>query len=216
MEIVITILASMTASGALTAGLVFLTKTWISERLKNAIKHEYDEKLESHKAQLKAESDAALERLRADLRIASFERETRFAKLHELRAETIAESYARLEVMFQSVFHYVREVGPPSSVPLDERRASIRQAITDFNDYFRPRRIYVSADTEERITDFETELFKITRIFKVGVEDERDAKTGRDSWGDAADRLEATAKPMFEKLRLEFRELLGDRTEIAE
>jgi hypothetical protein len=63
---ILTIVTSVGASGLLTAGLIYLTKAWITERVKNSIKHEYDVKLESHKAVLKAEQEAALERMRAD------------------------------------------------------------------------------------------------------------------------------------------------------
>ena len=44
------LLGTILTSGAVSALLVWLTKTWISERLKHAIKHEYDEKLETYKA----------------------------------------------------------------------------------------------------------------------------------------------------------------------
>src|SRR5680860_642754 len=80
------VFSSLLTSGALTATLLWLTKTWIGERVKNDIKHQYDQKLETHKAELKAEQDVAIEQLKADLRIAAFEHETRFAQLHAKRA----------------------------------------------------------------------------------------------------------------------------------
>ena len=60
----VTVLASLAASGALTATLVFLAKSWLSERLKQSIQHEYSEKLESFKVQLRAENDIAMEKLK--------------------------------------------------------------------------------------------------------------------------------------------------------
>ncbi|MGD2109207.1 MAG: hypothetical protein PVI86_07430 [Phycisphaerae bacterium] len=68
-----TILMSITASGALTGALLWLTKSWISERLRNSIRHEYDQKLAAYQAQLKGEHDTQLERLRANLQIAATE-----------------------------------------------------------------------------------------------------------------------------------------------
>lgn len=70
-DLAISIISSAAVSGLLSAGLIWLSKTWIAERMKNAIKHEYDEKLETHKALLKAQSDVSLERLRCDLQIAA-------------------------------------------------------------------------------------------------------------------------------------------------
>jgi hypothetical protein len=84
-EPLVTILSSAAVSAALSGALVWLLQNWISERLKNAIKHEYDAKLETHKAQLKAafdvdveahkaklaaENAAATERLKAELQLA--------------------------------------------------------------------------------------------------------------------------------------------------
>jgi antitoxin (DNA-binding transcriptional repressor) of toxin-antitoxin stability system len=60
----LTVLTSLTASGALAAALLWLTRNWLSERLKQSIQHEYSQKLEAHKAQLKAANDVALEQLK--------------------------------------------------------------------------------------------------------------------------------------------------------
>jgi len=46
-EIVISVLASIAASGALVGVLVWLSKEWISARLRSSIQHEYDQKLET-------------------------------------------------------------------------------------------------------------------------------------------------------------------------
>ena len=84
-EFLVTVLSSAVVSTALSGALVWFLQSWISERVKNAIKYEYDSKLETHKAQLKAVCDAeveahkaklaaqnaaATERLKADLQIA--------------------------------------------------------------------------------------------------------------------------------------------------
>ena len=55
-----TIFTSILSSSVIAAALVWLTRSWISERLKNSIRYEYDQKLESHKSQLKHESDVIL------------------------------------------------------------------------------------------------------------------------------------------------------------
>ncbi|WLE97212.1 MAG: hypothetical protein QTN59_21385 [Candidatus Electrothrix communis] len=62
MENIEIILASITSSTVITGILAFLFRTWISERLKGAIKNEYDEKLETHKANLRAETEVELEK----------------------------------------------------------------------------------------------------------------------------------------------------------
>lgn len=64
-DTILSIVSSLTFSGALTVALVFLARNWISHRLKVAMDHEYAEKLETFKARLKAEHDIALEKIKA-------------------------------------------------------------------------------------------------------------------------------------------------------
>jgi hypothetical protein len=68
------VIASASVSTILVRVLGWLTSSWIFERLKNRIKHEYNEKLETHKAQLKTQSAIGLEKLRFELAIAAAER----------------------------------------------------------------------------------------------------------------------------------------------
>jgi ABC-type bacteriocin/lantibiotic exporter with double-glycine peptidase domain len=42
---ILSVLSSLATSAIVSVGVVWLTKTWISERLKNSIKIEYDAKL---------------------------------------------------------------------------------------------------------------------------------------------------------------------------
>lgn len=119
------LISSAAVSALLTGALIWLTKSVIAERLKNAIKSEYDEKLETHKAQLKAKSDVESERLRAELSIAATEHQVRFLRLHEERALVIAKLYK----LFAKVqWECTRYVGPREWMveePLDVRLSGI-------------------------------------------------------------------------------------------
>lgn len=66
-EIVVSVLSGLASGGIAASALIWLSKEWISTRLRAGIQHEYDQKLESLKAQLKAQSDVSLVTLRADL-----------------------------------------------------------------------------------------------------------------------------------------------------
>jgi hypothetical protein len=90
-DFVKTVLASVSASTGLTAVLLWLTKSWIGERIKGAIQHEYDQKLETHKAQLKVEQDREIERFKAQLRDTSAERNARRDYEYEARKKLYAE-----------------------------------------------------------------------------------------------------------------------------
>lgn len=85
-DYIISILSSVVVSGALVGILIYLSREWMSARIKGSIKHEYDQKLVAHKAQLKAENDVALLELRSTI-----EREatpyTLSHMLHSLKAK---------------------------------------------------------------------------------------------------------------------------------
>src|ERR1700733_2363475 len=72
-------------SAAVSAFIVWISKEWLTEKLRARIKSEYDEKLETHKAQLKAHGDVEIERLKSQLSVAAAERQLQFANLHEKR-----------------------------------------------------------------------------------------------------------------------------------
>ena len=57
LEFLLSVITSAGVGAAIGAMALWLGKSWISERLKQAIKSEYDEKIETHKSQLKAQSD---------------------------------------------------------------------------------------------------------------------------------------------------------------
>ena len=64
-DFALNVISSLVASGALTAGLIFLARNWISIRLKQSIEHEYSQKLETYKHTLKADHEIAVEKLKA-------------------------------------------------------------------------------------------------------------------------------------------------------
>lgn len=59
-DLILNVISSAVVSGALAGVIVWLSREWISARLKASIQHEYDQKLEAHKARLKSENDIAL------------------------------------------------------------------------------------------------------------------------------------------------------------
>lgn len=82
-DYILSILSSVVVSGALVAVLIWLSREWMSSRIKGSIQHEYDQKLEAHKAQLKAENEVFFLELKA-----SVERE---AALHAVANTSVSE-----------------------------------------------------------------------------------------------------------------------------
>jgi len=129
---ILNVLASVGVSAALSATLLWLTKPWISEPLKNSIKHEYDQKLETHKAQLKAQSDVEIEQLKSRLNIAATEHQITFTNLHERRAEVIAEMYSLLKILVSKLYDYIKIYEMSNDLPKEERRQLAIEAFQKF------------------------------------------------------------------------------------
>jgi len=106
-----TIITAILSSSIISGLLIWMTKSWIAERLKNSIKHEYDQKLESHKAQLKYEADTEIEKIKAELQIEAHRNSVNYSTLHSKRAEYITQLYSRLVNLYEGIIGLSYELG---------------------------------------------------------------------------------------------------------
>jgi len=127
----------------LTGALSWLLRSWVSERLKNAIKYEYDEKLESHKAQLQAQSTVEIERLRSQLSIQATEHAVRFQRLHEKRAEVIGQLYSLLTEAYWKAATFASPMESAGETGKDEKYLEAHNCLVQFFQYFEKNRIYL-------------------------------------------------------------------------
>ncbi len=189
----------------------WLTREWISNRLKSAIQHEYDYKLEAHKSQLKAESDVTLERLKNALKTEADSKSIRLAKTFDRVADTIATTYEKLVIFMDSVADYVKIIEWSSDPPQEERRKIVGKRYQEFLDYYRPRRIFFIRDTADKIDKIHRQVSRAAQEFMFGVERGGDyrAKEERDTWGKVNDFLAKEVPPLLQELERELQFVLG-------
>jgi hypothetical protein len=193
---------------------VWLTRSWLSERMKNSIRFEYDQKLETHKAQLKAQSDVALERVRADLSIAVAEHQIQFARLHDERAVIIAETYARLKDLHVSLGDYVKIFEPAGDKPKEERRQVVQKAHENFITYFRVKRIWLPESAVTKIDSINDRSVSAFYSFFYEIEMTQN-QGGHDvhKWYEIFQHVKDEMPVALKELERDFRLLLGDRSE---
>jgi hypothetical protein len=140
-EFWISFLSSTVVSSLLAGAIVFITKNWIAERLKNSIQHEYNSKLESHRAILHANSEAELAKLKAGLEIAATEHEVHFSKLHEERFEC-------MKVLSTKAWQLERALvaSVASGKELNERIAEALNELRSCSSYFYEVEIFLPKD----------------------------------------------------------------------
>lgn len=204
------ILTSIGGSTLLAGALIWLTKSLISERLKNAIKHEYDQKLETHKIQLKADADLSIERLKSDLAVTAAQRNVQFARIFERTAETVAETYSRLLAFYDAVANYT-SIAEWDNNPKSERRQVVATKYREFLDYYRPRRLFLPKETAKKIEDCYGKLSSTTIEFMFEVE-QAERGERRDStkkWADTAKFVAEEIPALLTLLEDDFRQILG-------
>ncbi len=203
-EWVISALASTVVSTALVGLVIRLTGDTLIERLKSAVKHEYDEKLESHKAKLRVEADLAQEKLRSQLQIAAAHANTTFARLHERRFDAIEQIYGKLRIVYFAVEAY----GTGSARDEVERQAAVLDAIKQFNDAYLPKQVLLSESLEKAVAPIEKNL----RVLASNIQFARltNNELGQKQYRDALSELTDGLPDVFADLRRQMRVELGD------
>ena len=97
------VLATAGVSAALLAVLGWLLRTWIGERLRASIKHEYDERLEILKAELKREGDSNLAELKSEVDRQADKLRISSASFSEVQKAVIVRKIQAVDVLWLAV-----------------------------------------------------------------------------------------------------------------
>lgn len=156
----------------------------------------------------------AFERVRTELTIAAAEHQIRFSKLHERRAEVVAETYARMRNYLVDVYTYTSPLKTSDMPPtLKEQRDAADKSGKEFRAYFFPNEIYFPEEIATDIRDFDRSLFKAGREFYLLTEDPNRAAIppdqAKERWETKGEPLLDALEPHFERLRAHFQELIG-------
>jgi hypothetical protein len=210
-------------------GGVLIAKTYLTQKIKSAIKAEYDEKLanlnaqlkirndaaiEVLKAQLKSESDISIEKLKSELSVAAAQRTLQFSQLHSQRAEVIAEVYHDLRDAIDCMVDYTKLFEPVGGTPRKERAKAAVEAVNKFIRIFRTKEIYIPQAAAEKLRMIADELKLAFFNFTYDVEPDqmREFEHGpkvSEKWKEIQQRAENLSGPALEELENEFRGLLG-------
>lgn len=98
-DVVTTVASTVGGTAVLLAAAAWLIRTVLTNRLALDA--------EKFKAELKANADMEMEKLKHSLQRIAVEHQVRFSKLHEKRAEVIADLYRRLSVVFWDAQRFV-------------------------------------------------------------------------------------------------------------
>lgn len=221
-DFAVVMLSSAGTSAALCSALVWLARTWIGERLRNAIQAEYaaklemlkaqlkadaDKQLESHKAILQAQNAVELERLRAQLAIAAAERNAHLSGLVPRRFDAIAATYGNLVRFQQAVAELVQGWEFNGGPTRDERAKEVADAFEAFSTDFRRQKVYLTQRSADRVGAIGQPLLSSANIYTLVISRHQGM---HDQWIDVLDRVTNGAPAAMKLLETDLRALLGD------
>jgi len=194
------IVIALGGQAAFLGAVAWLAKSLVSQRLAR--------EAEEFKIKLKADADIEIERLKSSLQIVAAEHQVRFAKLHEKRAEVIAQLYAMLVDARQLTREFV--YGGPRDA---ERRKKAFDKSFKLSQFIDINRIYLQPAVCALLDNFHRKVRLAANKIEIlteswaGPEDPNDAQNSLIA--DAATALESDLPAIREQLEKEFRTVLG-------
>jgi hypothetical protein len=137
---VITSFLTTVGGGAVCVG----AAAWL---IRTVITHQLARDTKLFETQLKANADAEIERLKNSLQMAALEHGVRFSKLHERRAEVIAELYKRFVVALQIAERFVLSGAHRDQPERQEEFTATVNGLFEFYQYLETNRIYLPGGT---------------------------------------------------------------------
>lgn len=202
-----TILLAFGGNAALIAVLAFAGKTLLEKLIARDTKR--------FESDLKSKSDFAIEHLKNELQLKTIEHQVRFSRLHEKRANVIAELYGHVvETLWEaeSFLSHMEWAGEPSK---EEKHRTAMGKLVEFFRFFDKHRIYlpeaVCGSLEKLALEVRSHVIKFgvyVRFHEQSLNDytrEQKEKAWNEGW-DAIKNQVPQARKLLED---EFRALLG-------
>jgi hypothetical protein len=167
--------------------------------------------LEKFKSSLSSASSEASERLKHQLQLVAHEHQVRFSKLHERRAEVIANLYELLVEAQWAGQSFVSVVEMNGEPPKNEKYVTAMNAFAEFFRAFDKRRIFLPEELCEQLDEFLQGMRKRVIHFGVYVRTDNYApdhviREKLDSWSGASDyfntELPVARKALEKELRI--------------
>ena len=166
-------------------------------------------------SELKAKTDATIERLKNELQIRTIEHQVRFSRLDEKRASVIAQLNGLIaEILWEaeSFLSPMQWVGEP---PHKEKHRNAMNKLAEFFRFFDKHRIYLPPELCETLQDLVAEVR--SHVIRLGVYGNSDDVTSDAStraqkqkvWNDGWDVIKNQVPRARTALENEFRVLLG-------
>lgn len=205
-----TILLALGGNAALLAVLGVLGKSFLDKLIVRDTKQ--------FESDLKAKSDATIEHLKNELQLRTIEHQVRFSRLHEKRAEVIAELYGYLVEALWEAESFLSPMDWAGEPTKKEKHAQAINKMVELYRYFDKHRIYLPPEVCDSLHLLITNVRSQVNKFGVWVRlDDRDLSgesytKKSEAWDSGWDAIKNEVPVARESLENEFRSLLGATT----
>lgn len=207
-DLIMEIVASVTTSAVVTAGLVYLTKSYLSEKIKNSISYEYSLKLDSHKDELQRNSNKELEELKAQLKINELKQNIKLSALHEKQAETVEILHQELWALFDALNDYTTVFQARSGVEKENKRLVVADNLDSLKNTLRSKALYIPEALHEELDETKNDIQKTAVSFMEKVERESGSEMIKE-WDTIHKTVNENIRNTVRSLENEFRSILG-------
>jgi hypothetical protein len=202
-----TVLLALGGNAAFLAVLGFLGKSLLEKLIARDTKR--------FETDLKAKSDAAIEHLKSELQLKTIEHQVRFARLHEKRADVIAELYGFLVEMLweaESFLSPMEWAGEPNK---EEKHRVAMNKLVEFFRFFDKHRIYFPEELCGSLEQLALQVrshvisFGVYVRFKEESLNDHTRENKERAWNAGWDAIKTQVPAARKLLEEEFRALLG-------
>jgi hypothetical protein len=205
-DVIVTVFTTVGGGTVLLGSAAYLIKT--------ALTHRLAQETETFKSQLKANSDAEIERLKSSLQMTALEHQVRFSKLHEQRAQVIAELYQKLVTVFRTgkIFTLMGSGRLGNRKDHNERYQEAHRKLDEFMTFVEENRIYIPTRVCDILDAYSFDL--ASAVHDVGIfggrDYEGDSKDQQDAFDNAYRKFQNDIPSLKKLLESEFRIMLGE------
>jgi hypothetical protein len=200
-----TILVAIGGNTAVVAVLAFLGKTFVDKIVQRDAKQ--------FEMELQHKFDSAIERLKNALEIKATEHQVSFSKLHERRAETIADLYGKAVDLELAVSDFLRKYAGSDETKRRKRLENLWSVAKVFREYYSRRKVYFRESTCRAIDGYYKSLSDASSNLALFQQYPEVFDTTNEQsvneWIKAMQMLSGQIPPIKAALEEDFRDILG-------
>jgi len=186
------------------------TVAWL---LRSLLTHNLQKEIKQFETELKAKADTAIEQLRSALQIAAVEHQVRFSKLHEKRAEVIAELYKKLVQACWAGQSFVSWLQMEGGLTQEEKYVAAMNDLRTLWVFFEGHKIYLAealcTSLGTFINDVRRPLIEFGTFVQIKNPTPETAQQHMDTWIRVGEIFDSKIPKAREALEREFRGILG-------